>query len=697
LQPAFVFNQALIAFQNGQLDTAERNFKKFLRSEPKHFGALNLYAALLLQQERFAEAEPLLRKSITINAQSDKTFYNFGLALKSLNKPHEALDAFTKAISIQPDIAESWNNLGTVYNDLRRYDDAIASFDRAIRLSERYADAFYNKGKSLSALGENDAALNAFDHALRIKPNSWKAWFAIGNVHSDQSSHERAIEAYEFALRLNPESYEAWVAKAFPLLSMRRFEEAVAACQKALSFKPDLANAKSLRLVCRGYICDWSRYEDEVRDLFHDIETKHAGVILSLALPAAAAFQLTGARNFFKTTTLQDVVPAPAVRLRNSGYKIKVGYLSSDLRDHPVAQVLAGVIEHHDREKFEVLAISLSCESTSEMGQRIKAAFDQFHDVSSKTDTEVAKLIRDLELDIVVDLNGHTQGMRLGILARCTAPIRVSYLGFAGTMGNPHRDYIIADRVVIPEDHQIHFSERVVSLPEAFMPADGKRIISKKTPIREDFNLPENGMVFCAFNNAYKITPPIFDVWMRLLKQIDGSVLWLSSLSETARTNLRREAEQRGVSPERLIFSERVEKQEDHLARHRLADLFLDTIYYNAHTTASDALWAGLPVLTCEGETFASRVASSLLRAVGLPELVTTSLDEYEALALKLAREPALLASIKAKLAENRLTAPLFDTERYTRHLEAAYITMWERSQRGEPPASFEVEALPRS
>jgi protein O-GlcNAc transferase len=374
--------------------------------------------------------------------------------------------------------------------------------------------------------------------------------------------------------------------------------------------------------------------------------------------------------------------------------RIRIGYVSANLHEHPVAYLAAGLFERHDRSRFEVTAISLGPDRDSDLRRRLKAAFEHFIDAGSQSDQEIAELIQRREIDIVVDLNGFTSGCRPGIFARRPAPIQVNYLGYAGTMGADGFDYILADRTVIPDGQFEFYSEKVAWLPDCFMVNDDRRLISGATPTRSECGLPETAFVFCCFNNAYKIAPETFDVWMRLLAAVDDSVIWLSELNPTAMANLRREAENRGVSQERLIFAARAPAMEDHLARQRQADLFLDTLPYNAHSTASDALWAGLPVLTCLGATFAGRVAGSLLNAIGLPELVTSSLDKYEALAIKLARDPALLASIKTKLATNRDTHPLFNSARFTRHIEAAYTTMVERSRRRQPPESFAVEVI---
>ncbi len=353
---------------------------------------------------------------------------------------------------------------------------------------------------------------------------------------------------------------------------------------------------------------------------------------------------------------------------------------------------MAGIFEQHDRLRFETTAISFGPDQPGEMRERLKASFNRFVDARLRSDQEVADLLRKLEIDIAIDLNGFTQRGRPKIFARRPAPIQVNYLGYPGTMGAEYIDYILADRIVIPEDQHEFYTEKVAYLPDCYQPNDNKRKISNELPTRNQLGLPRDGFVFCCFNNAFKILPDVFDVWMRLLKAVDGSVLWLLDTGETAKKNLCLEAEKRGVSADRLVFAPRAAPA-DHLERHRLADLFIDTLPYNAHTTASDALWAGLPVLTCCGPTFASRVASSLLNAVGLPELTTHSLDEYESLALKIARDTSFLADLKAKLAINRETYPLFDTERFTRHIEAAYIGMWERHCRGKPPESFAVAA----
>jgi predicted O-linked N-acetylglucosamine transferase (SPINDLY family) len=383
------------------------------------------------------------------------------------------------------------------------------------------------------------------------------------------------------------------------------------------------------------------------------------------------------------------------VRSRPGG-RVRIGYVSANFRAHAGAFLVVGLIEQHDRREFEIVGYSASPDDGSDARARLVSAFDRFVDISETGNWDAAQLVHDDAIDILVDLNGYQQGARTAIFAYRPAPIQTVFLGFPATTGADFIDYVIVDPFVVPRDQQPFFSERLVHLPDCYQCNDDKRAISQRMPSRTECGLPEEGFVFCCFNNAYKLTPDFFDIWMRLLRAVPGSVLWLLHDNRWARTNLGREAAARGVAPERIIFAPKLPNP-DHLARHRLADLFLDTLPYNAHTTASDALWVGLPLVTCAGETFAGRVAGSLLRAIGLPELVTGSLEEYEALALRLARDGDLLAALRTRLAGSKWTHPLFDTERFARNIEAAYRQMWETWRAGRPPAAFTVSAPPEA
>src|SRR6185295_8137969 len=444
-------------------------------------------------------------------------------------------------------------------------------------------------------------------------------------------------------------------------------------------------------MFCKLQCCDWSGFETERGDIIAALRQGKRALppVLSAALLESPGEQLRAAQ-----ILAQDKFAPASPLWRGETYRherIRVAYVSADFRAHATAVLTAGLFEQHDRQRFETIAISFGPEDESPLRDRVKRAFDRFVDMRGRDDVEIARFIRESEIDVAIDLKGYTSDARPAIFALKPAPVQVNYLGFPGTMGVNFMDYIVADPMVVPPADEAHYSEKIVWLPDSYQPNDRMREIATGDLSRGAAGLPERGFVFCCFNNSYKIQPPFFEMWLRLLRQIEGSVLWLLADNPAAMANLKREGEKHGVDAKRLVFAPRRDLK-DHLARHRLADLFLDTLPYNAHTTASDALCAGLPVLTCLGNTFAGRVAGSILNAAGMPELVTNSLAEYEARALTLARDPAMLAAVKSKLQTNLATAPLFDIARYTRHLEAAYVTMHERRQRGLAPASFAVE-----
>ena len=481
---------------------------------------------------------------------------------------------------------------------------------------------------------------------------------------------------------------------AFTLAAFSRYDEALAAYDKAVGLKPELDYAPGARLFAKLSLCDWTNLQAETAQLLSMIRE---------GMPASAPFNLLMVQSSAEDQLqcakrqAQDQRSFPPLWRGevHAHDRIRVAYLSADFHDHPVAYLTAGLFEHHDRSRFEITALSFGPDLASPIRDRIKGAVEHFIDVRSQSDQDIAELIRRLEIDLVIDLMGLTRHSRVGVLARRSAPIQVNYLGYSGTTGADYIDYIVADATVIPEEQCAFYSEQVVWLPDCYLVNDDRRAICERTPSRGECGLPEDGFVFCCFNNPGKLAPATFQVWMRLLNAMPDSVLWLSKANSTVQANLRREAERCGVPAQRLIFAPRMPDVADHLARQRQADLFLDTLPYNAHTTACDALWAGVPVVTCLGTTFVGRVAASLLKAVGLDELITHSLQDYEALALKLARDPAYLASLRDKLARNRNTFPLFNTERTTRQIEAAYTTMWECYQRGELSRSRAGQSKP--
>jgi protein O-GlcNAc transferase len=753
-----LFRRASASFQMGQLDEAERLYKKVLRAQPNHLGALNLLGVILTHLGRDAEAERMIAAALRINARSEATQYNHGLVLKKLKRLPEALAALDQALALNGGAADTWNSRGAVLNELKRYEEALRDFDKAITLKPDLVDAFYNQGNALQGLKRYEAAIESYDRAiaanaanvaafnnrgmarlnlkqfapaledfrraltikpdfteshigagdvlnrlgrpdealaayaaaLTINPQLAEGWFGRASVYSGQLRLDEALAAYDKALALKPDLASAWLARGTILSELQRHDEALVALEKAAAADPSLKYAEGSRICTKLVMSDLRGFDKDCAALLAAVRDGQAASIpfVLLLIPATAEDQLAGARAFVE----DQVIAAPAL-WRGERYhhdRIRIGYLSFDMRHHAIGFLSVGLFEQHDKSRFETFAFSLGPDDKSATRVRTEQAFEHFHDVRGQSDQEIARLMRTSEIDIAIDLNGLTQGARVNILALRPAPIQVNYLGYPGTMGADHIDYIIADRTVIPEDQQRFYSEKVVYLPDAYQANDDRRAISEATPTRAEAGLPDTGFVFCSFNNSFKITPFVFDRWMNLLRAVEGSVLWLLEGNPWVPSNLRREAEQRGVSGDRLVFAPRT-KLEDHLARHRLADLFLDTLPYNAHTTASDALWAGLPVVTCLGSTFAGRVAASLLAAAGLPDLITHSLDDYEALALTLARDRDLLAGAKAKLADQRLRCPLFDTAGFARHIESAYATMLTRHQGGEAPASFAV------
>jgi protein O-GlcNAc transferase len=591
-----------------------------------------------------------------------------------------------------PRHAQALYLLGFVHFQRGQYDDAERLIGQSLQVNPQSPDAWYNRGCALQRLQRNAEAASCFERAVVLKPDYDEAWTNRGVALLAQRRHAEALESFNRALALKPHDREALSNRGTTLFELKRYDEASADYDALLQAAPDFPYALGNAALARAYCCDWRRLKQDREQIHAALQSGRAVVSphASTLIVDDRMDQLRAAQ-----TWVAERCPEMPPLWRGERYRhdrVRVAYLSADFHSHATAYLAAGLFEAHDKARFETTAISFGPDDSSEMRQRLARAFDRFIDVRDKGDHAVATLLKGMDIDIAVDLKGFTQDARPGILAYRPAPVQVNYLGHPGTMGARYIDYMVADRRIVPGDHERHYSEKIVRLPNSYQANDRKRRISERTPKRAEEGLPDTGFVFCSFNGSFKITPELFDIWMRLLTSAEGSVLWLLDDNPAAVRNLKREAEARGVPAQRLVFAPR-RPLDQHLARHRLAALFLDTLPCNAHTTASDALWAELPVLTCTGNTFAGRVAASLLLAVGLPALITESLSSYEAVAMKLARDPAALAQLKAKLAIERNTSPLFDTERFARHLESAYVTMWERTQRGLPPEAFSVAA----
>jgi predicted O-linked N-acetylglucosamine transferase (SPINDLY family) len=589
------------------------------------------------------------------------------------------------------------NNRATALLGLLRPQEAIADADMALLENPNDAQALYNRGAGLMILGQHKDALANFNRALSINPHFADALTYRGIVLAVFNRHEEAIADYNAALAIKPGDIEILYNRATSLWVLKRFEEVIPDCERVLKANPNFKYARGILVQGRLQCADWNELAENKAKMSADL-----GAGSWTPNPLQSVLLFDNPQNLQQSArmwTAAECAPhaKPLWQGKSASHKrLRIGYMSGDFRLHAVALLIAGVFESHDKPRFETMAISTGPNDGSPMRRRLEAAFDRFVDVTDQDDAAVAGMLHDMELDILVDLNGFTLHGRTPVMARRPSGIQVNYLGYPGTMGAPYIDYIIADRTVIPEAHQPFFDEKVVYLPNAYLPNDSSRAIGP-TPSRAEAGLPETGFVFGTFNDVLKITPEMFSIWMRLLQQVPGSVLWQARANPTAMRNLRREAEARGIAGERIVFAPYVYAPEEHLARLRLVDLFLDTLPYNGHATACDALWVGVPIVSLIGQSFAGRVGASVLNAVGLPELIANDPANYEALALKLARDSAALAAIKAKLVRQRDASALFDTARFTRHLEAAYLTMWERQQRGEAPASFAVDDISAS
>jgi protein O-GlcNAc transferase len=687
---AAALRQAKTSLQQGRLAEAEAICRRVLIAFPDLPEVLHLLGISLLHQGDAAQAAELIARSIAIDPSPPAPHSNLGIAWLRLRRTEDALASFDRALRIKPDYPEALNNRGGAWNAMARLPEAIADFSRVLAITPDHVGARINRGNALRRQQRLPEALADFDEALRQSPDHPEAIVGRGITLQRLKRPVEALACYDRALQLRPGMQALQNNRGAALRDLKRYDEAADAFAALAQALPDYDYAVSNRLHSQLYACDWRDYDALVARVTQDvIAGRPADVPFSfLAISRSPAAQLACARDYAaRHYPGQEAPRFPAPR---AGERIRLAYLSADFHEHATAYLMAGLFEAHDRGRFETFAISFGPDTRDAMRQRLERAFDRFVDVSALGDDDVARMLRELGIDILIDLKGFTADNRAGILALRPAPVQVNYLGYPGTMGAPYIDYLIADPVVLPPAHESFYQEAVIRLPDCYQCNDDRRVIATPAPTRAQSGLPENGVVLCCFNNNYKIAPDVFDVWMRLLAQVEGSVLWLFEDNAVAAGNLRRQAERRGIAAERLVFAPRLPPA-DHLARHACADLFLDTLPYNAHTTASDALWAGLPVVTCLGEAFAGRVAASLLQAIGLPELVTHDRAAYEALALALATDPARRQLLRERIARQRSTSALFDTDRFRRHIEHAYTTIWQRHHRGEPPAGFDV------
>jgi len=675
-----IFQQARELHHSGRLAEAWVLFQSLLKHFPKHPLILGELGTIAIAQANFEQGAYLLGKSLQANPNDADVCFNRGLALARMNQADAALKCFAQAINLRSGFAEAHYNRADIFKNLNKPDEAITEYQRALLLTPDYVEAHNDLGLLHQACQQYTQAIVCYRQAISLRPNYVNAYYNCGSALQYLGHFSEALTCYDSLIALQPGDPKAYFNRGQVLAELKRYEQALASYDQALALNPDYPYLFGQRLFTQMQICAWGDIQRRIDELEDKIEAGE-GVVTPftvLACSSSLLLQKQAAERW-----IADKFPVNNALPKSFKYvghdKIRIGYFSADFRHHAVAFLTAELYEKHDRDKFEVIGFSFGSDSNDPIRQRLKVGFDRFLEVQDLTDFEIAQLARDLEVDIAIDLGGHTGDGRPGIFALRAAPVQVSYLGYLGTMGANYIDYLLADAVLIPESAKSFYTEKIVYLP-GYQVNDGQRQIADSLFTREQLGLPETGFVFCCFNNSYKITNTTFAVWMRILQIVEGSVLFLHADDEIVVRNLKNAATLAGVDANRLVFGQTLPLPE-YMARYRLVDLFLDTLPYNAGTTASDALWAGVPVLTCIGATFAGRVAASLLTAIGLLELIATSYDQYIALAIKLATEPDSFAAIKSRLAENRLTTPLFNCQQFTFYLEEAYAVMYRRRQ----------------
>jgi predicted O-linked N-acetylglucosamine transferase (SPINDLY family) len=689
--PEAWYNRGNALAQLEKYDQAVASYEKATSIRPEYAKAWSSRGNVFSRLEQYEQALASFEKATSLNPDFAEAWLNRGNALARLMRYEQALASYDNAINANPVYADAWSNRGNTLAQLMQYEQAIASYDKAININPGHADAWFNRGNTFAEITQYEQAIASYDTAIRTKPDYAHAWSNRGNALTRLKQYEKALTSHEKATSLGPNYAETWANKGNTLVELKQYEQALASFEKAISINPVYEFCLGQKLHTQMHMCKWRDLQSQLAKLS---ETISNGMLVSQPFQALALLDEPTVLQRSAEIYMKEKYPARGSLvdfLKKDGTdRIRIGYYSADYHNHATSYLMAELFEVHDRTRFEIFGFSFGPNKQDEMRERVSAGVDHFHEVSSKSDQEIAELSRALGIDIAVDLKGFTQDSRTGIFAEICAPIQVSYLGYPGTMASPYIDYIIADPVLIPPEMENYYTEKVVYLPDCYQINDGKRSISKNEFTRKEFGLPDDQFVFCCFNNNYKILPETFDSWMRILRSVEGSVLWLIESNSFSAANLREEATARGVDGSRLIFAKPI-KPDEHLARHHLADLFLDTLPYNAHTTASDALWVGLPIITRIGHSFAARVSASLLSAVGLTELITSEAKQYESLAIELAQNPSKLAAIRKKLDINRPNSSLFNATIFAKHIENAYSLIMENYNSGRKPQHIYV------
>ena len=637
------------------------------------------------RDNNYSFAKKILHKIIELDKNNSKANELLAYIHGNSGKLDISFELLNVACNQSDCSPEALYYLGSIQLEKRLFGNAIETFKKSISKGGEFFEALHNLASAQAQMGELTSALINYQKCLKFGKSSHELFYNIARIYDDLKDYNEAIAYYDKAIILKPDFAAAWSNKGITLGDLKRYDESIAHFNKVLSLNPEIDWIYGNLVHAKMKVCSWSDLDDSLDELPRKImaNKRVSTPFVTLALSDKASLQKKSAEIYASSKYPHN--PVLGKILKNYfRKKIRIGYFSADFRNHPVSNLTAELFELHDKNKFETFAISYGVDDKSTMRSRLTKAFTHFIDVRTKSDQEIAHLARNLEIDIAIDLGGHTSQGRTGIFAHRTAPIQLSYIGYLGTMGAEYYDYLLADKIIIPNGSEHFYSEKIAYLP-SYQVNDRKRTVSEKQFTRAELGLSQASIIFCCFNNNYKILPVTFGSWMRILKAVDGSVLFVYADNDWSKTNLINEARVRGIDSSRLVFGERI-PYEGYLARYRVCDLFLDTFPYNAGTTASDALWSGLPIITLQGESFASRVAASLLKAIDIPELITTNQEQYEALAIELALNPQKLRSIKHKLINNRLTTPLFDTPLFTKNLEAAYTQMYDRYKAGLKP-----------
>ncbi len=689
----FLFNLAGVCYKSiGELHSSAKMFETAVNIKPDYFEAhknLGLVFKNLGQVEASIDS---LKMAISIKSEYFEAHYNLAIILKELGQYDDALKSYQKAISINPNFANAYNNLGNLFLDLGREDDAINSYFKAIQINPNFAQAHNNLGNLFTDIEKYDEAIKSYKKAIKANPQLFEAINNLGNLFKTLNQHDSAINNYKKAIAINPNFAEAHYNLGVMYKKMNKKAQALISLEHAWALKPSMDYILGDLLSAKCNFCLWDDYYALIDELKLKI-SKNQKVVNPFNLLGLVddPFLQRQATQIFTNHQYQKKHALPEIEQYQKHPRIIIGYFSADFHNHATMHLMAELFEFHDKSLFKIIAFSFGPDKQDKWRKRAAHSFDKFIDVRHKSDLEVSLLAREMEIDIAVDLKGYTRDCRPKIFAESCAPIQVSFLGYPGTMATEFIDYLIADQTLIPEEKRDYYSEKIVYMPYSYQVNVANREVSKDKVYRHDHGLPKKGFVFCCFNNNYKITIPVFSIWMRILEAVEDSVLWLLENDSITTKNLIKEAAKFGVNEDRLVFAEMV-PVEDHLNRIRLADLFIDTLPCNAHTTASDALRMGVPVLTCLGESFASRVAASLLSTLKLPGLITHNHSDYESLAIELATQPKKLKVIKDMLSINLSSEPLYNAKLFTKNIESAYMHMYDRQFKGLAPDHIYIE-----